>query len=227
MPPQPTRATTSLSLAATFFFSPASANGAARPAAAVAEAPRNCRRLKSLIIYLPGENRGKILLFGQIADPNISEIQVGGRVMSLEAERLLVDLAAGARALRAGPLVGKIGHLVAVDPGGHVLALRHYRHGEPLVVAGNHFASRLAIVNASGAIVHRLGPVLALPLIADLGFVAAPELARQAAEKDAPIEILTLGKYPQLQPEIIPLTFGLAVAVAILDLHFASFFDSA
>src|SRR5207302_3355878 len=59
-----------------------------------------------------------------------------------------------------------------------------------------------------------------------LGLVAAPELAGKATEEDAAIEMRTVGKDVKLQAEIIPLAFGLNVAVAVLDSQLAFFIDA-
>src|SRR5262249_1926341 len=75
--------------------------------------------------------------------------------------------------------------------------------------------------NAPRAVIDGLGSVGSLPLIANLGFVAAPELTGEAAEEDAAVKALAVGKHVELEDKIVPLPFGLDVAVAVLDVQLA------
>src|SRR5205807_1457921 len=76
-----------------------------------------------------------------------------------------------------------------------------------------------------GAVIHRLGPVVPFPLIANLRFVAAPEFAGQRAEEDATVQVLAMRDHVDLEDEIIPLTFRLQIAVAVPDVEFAVLSD--
>src|SRR5262249_15586904 len=97
--------------------------------------------------------------------------------------------------------------------------------GKPFAVAGHDLAAGLTVVYAAGAVIHWLGAVVSLPLVADLRFVAAPELPGDSAEKHAAIEMLAVGKDVELEHEVVPLPLGLQVAVAVLDVQLALVVD--
>src|SRR5207244_10923153 len=105
------------------------------------------------------------------------------------------DFTARTSALVGRRVVGDVCGLVVIALSGQMLAVGDAGHGEPFVIAGNDLAGRLAIVDPAGAIIYSLGAVVSLPFVADLGFVAAPELAGQATKEDTAVQVRTVGEY--------------------------------
>src|SRR5262249_48958434 len=150
-------------------------------------------------------------------DADIAKAQVRGRVVALDAQRpfALLEPVPGVVVLLA--VVGPVGHLVAVDPRRNVPPVGRDRHREPLAVRGHDLASLLPAVNGPGAEIDRLGPVVPLPLVANLRLVTLLILARDAPEEEPAIEVLAVRDALELADEIGPLTLRLQVAGAVLD----------
>src|SRR5437773_1644291 len=100
-----------------------------------------------------------------------------------------------------------------------MLAIGGHCHREPFVVARHYFAGRLAVVDSPGPIVYGFRAIIALPLIADLSFIATPKLPRNAAEEHTAVQMLAITEAFELKHEIIPLALGLKIAGAVLDVQ--------
>ncbi len=108
------------------------------------------------------------------------------------------------------PAVLPVRNLLAIDPRGQMLAHRVDGHGEPLSIARDHAPGGLAIVNAASAVVHGLCAVFPLPLVANLGFIPAPERTRVGTKEDAAVQPIAINEDLKLEHE---------VAVALLRLQ--------
>lgn len=91
--------------------------------------------------------------------------------------------------------------------------------GQPFAIVGNHATSRLVPGEAAGAEIDRLSAVVALPLIADLGFVAAPELPRRGAEEHAAVEVRAVGDDFELEDKVAVLPLRLQVTVPVFHVE--------
>ena len=80
------------------------------------------------------------------------------------------------------------------------------------MVVRHNFAGRLAAVDRAGAVVGRLGAIVILEPVLDLGFVSVLVLSRQAAEEDTAVQVLAVANAVQLQQEVVELLLGLKVA---------------
>src|SRR5438132_11373336 len=130
----------------------------------------------------------------QSDNTNISEAQIRCPVVPLQADRTFFQFAILAGVLADGPGVREVCRLKTVDPDSQLFSLGNDGHRKPLVVAGDDLAGRLAVVNASRAVVDWLRAVIPFPLVADLRLVAAPELPWNATEEDAAIEVFAIGE---------------------------------
>src|SRR6516165_9290879 len=73
-----------------------------------------------------------LVAFPVLRDSQIPEAQIRRGIMPLDADVPRLHAAALARVGAGRAVVGEVGHLDAVDPAGHVVAVRYHRQREPL-----------------------------------------------------------------------------------------------
>src|SRR5690606_8731878 len=94
----------------------------------------------------------------------------------LKADNARVRAIAIPAIVRLLPDVGKVCHLLAVNPHADIGASHRDRLREKLVVVGDDLSRFDAVVDTAGPVVDRPGPVVADPLVTDLGLVPLPDL---------------------------------------------------
>ena len=94
-----------------------------------------------------------------------------------------------------------------------MVAGHHQGDRKPGEIVGHHAASILPAIKAAGAAILRLPAVVVFEAVLNLAFIPLPELARNRAEEDSRVEVLTVGKNFGLQDEVakLPPAFQLTV----------------
>ena len=86
----------------------------------------------------------------QFGDSQVTERQVGGRVVPLDLQRARGGAQPLARVVVLHAGVGPVAYLVAVDPAGHMVARHDQRVVKPLEVVGHDPPGVLTAVEAAG-----------------------------------------------------------------------------
>src|SRR5205823_14586268 len=120
---------------------------------------------------------------------DVTDLDVGAGVGRLELDGTGPGPAALARVIVRTPVIGPVGDLEAVDPGGEVRAPGDDGQGERLEIAADQPPRILAVVDRPGGISRRARRIASLATVVDLRLVAHHEQPRLAAEEDAAVGI--------------------------------------
>ena len=143
------------------------------------------------------------LSLGQLHRSQVSKVQVGSRIVGLQAEGASLQSGFLPGIVSFGAAVHKVGDRIAVYPDRDVAALGCDRLGEEFTVAGNDPPGGVVEVEPARAEVHRPGAIAPLELVANLGFVAGPEPLRVTPKEDAAVgmRVRVGGIGPDVEPE--------------------------
>ena len=89
-----------------------------------------------------------------VADGYVTDREIRGGVMPLQADDTGLETATLARAFRYWPGIAPVAHLKAIYPHRHVTTIGDDGLAEPLVVAGNDSSRRLVPIETAGSEVH-------------------------------------------------------------------------
>src|SRR5262245_13119758 len=121
-------------------------------------------------------------------DRDLAELNVGLSIVGLQLDCAGFESQPFPRVFVFLAIVGPMGCLIAVHPGGDVLADGDDGHREGLEIAGNQPPRQLPVVDRAGAVARGLRWIFVVATVEQLRFVPIHELARDRTEEDPTVD---------------------------------------